>query len=100
MVLANIGMAGITLVHLLKSEKNMWAGDNVLALVWSFSNEMQDIPYRIELVAKRYSCTCPAFTHRKYCKHLGAWREGAKDGSILKDDRFNVTDYGKQVIGK
>jgi hypothetical protein len=78
----------------------MWAGDNVLALVWSFTDELQSIPYRIELNAKKYSCTCPAFTHRRNCKHLTTFREGMRSGSIHTDNRYNLTDYGKEVLGK
>ena len=78
----------------------MWAGDNVLALVWSFTDELQQIPYRIEYHSKKYSCTCPAFTHRRNCKHLITFREGMRSGAIHTDSRYNLTDYGKEVIGK
>lgn len=78
----------------------MWAGDNVLALVWSFTNDLQDIPYRIEYSAKKYSCTCPAFTHRRNCKHLTAFRDGMKANTLHNDSRFNLTDNGKDFLVK
>lgn len=79
---------------------NNFYGANVLALVWSFSNEYKDIPYRISLISKKYSCNCPAFVHRRNCKHLITFREGMSSGTILNDKRYNVSDIGKEIIEK
>ncbi len=79
-----------------------------VALVWSFTNENKDIPYRISRLGKtkkqggsgvKWYCNCPSFTHRggKTCKHLILFREQIKNGQILHDRRFTVTDFGKEL---
>ncbi len=83
--------------------------DNTVALVWSFSNSMKDIPYVISRFGTPKSkggsgtywkCNCPSFVNRggKTCKHLTSLREVAKSGNLLKDDRFNVTEFGIKVL--
>lgn len=74
-------------------------GDHVLSLVWSFTNDMVDIPYRVSYEDKKYSCNCPQFTFRKVCKHLTTFRTAAKDGTLFSDKRYNITDYGRQFLG-
>lgn len=80
-----------------------------VALVWSFSNKMSDIPYVISRVGSpkaqggkgvTWKCTCPSFTRRgsKTCKHLMTLMEEAKSGAILADERFTLTEFGIQVL--
>jgi hypothetical protein len=78
-------------------------GIETIAFVWSFNNKMNDIPYRIELregAKPRKTCTCPAFSFSggKTCKHITALKAGVKDKSILSDERFQLTDFGKQYL--
>ena len=87
----------------------MWAGDNVVALVWSFSDPNNDIPYRISCLGspkreggdgRKWACTCAGFTKRggKTCTHLRTMREESKSGAILADQRFQLTDYGLKIL--
>lgn len=76
----------------------MFFGEYVIAIVWSFTNINSDIPYRIEYVSNKWSCSCPAFSFRKTCKHLITLREQAKDKSLLNDRRYSLTDYGKEIL--
>lgn len=80
-----------------------------IAHVWSFSNDMQEVPYIISREGLNKSqggkgviwkCTCPSFTKRgsKTCKHLILLREQAKSGAILADKRFNLTELGLKVL--
>jgi hypothetical protein len=82
---------------------------DTIAYVWSFSNKMQDIPYRIDRHGEPkvdggrgvyWTCTCPAFVNRggKTCKHLISLRSLSKDRAILNDDRFQITDIGKKIL--
>jgi len=76
-----------------------WFGDNVLALAWSFTNPLQEIPYRITRNNKnRLACTCPAFVHRYNCKHISSFRTIVKH-RIEDDEYIRLTDYGKKVYG-
>jgi len=79
-----------------------------VALVWSFTNENKDIPYRITKVGKskkeggsgvRWQCNCPSFSYRggKTCKHLILFRQQSKNGQIKNDPRFTLTDYGVEL---
>ena len=83
--------------------------ETTIAHVWSFSNDMQDIPYIISRYGSpkfkggsgyAWKCSCPSFTKRggKTCKHLVLLREQAKSGVILADKRFNLTPLGIQVL--
>lgn len=74
-----------------------------IALVWSFSNDKKDIPYRISKLGRsrkeggtgvKWSCNCPSFIHRgnKTCKHLIALRQSIKDKNIFSDKRFTVIE--------
>lgn len=80
-----------------------------ISLVWSFTNDHKDIPYRISRTGRskkeggsgvRWSCNCPSFSYRggKTCKHLILMREQIKNGLILSDNRFAVTEYGMEVL--
>jgi hypothetical protein len=82
--------------------------DELIAYVWSF-REASDIPYRIMLRTymdnnnrekRKWSCNCPSFVNRgrKVCKHLTTLKEEAKDGTLLADRRFDVSDFGKKVL--
>jgi hypothetical protein len=82
---------------------------NVVALVWSLTNQWKEMPYTISRNGKNkkdggsgveWKCTCPSFIHRgqKTCKHLSLLKSGAKDGSILFDNRFNITDFGLEIL--
>lgn len=81
-----------------------------VALVWSFTNDSLDIPYRITRLGKskkdggkgvKWQCNCPSFVHRgsKTCKHLISFRQSLKDKNILSDKRFTLTDFGMELIG-
>jgi hypothetical protein len=81
-----------------------------VTLVWSFTNDNKDIPYRISRVGRskkengngvRWTCNCPSFSYRggKTCKHLILMRQQVKSGQILNDNRFSVTEYGMEVLG-
>jgi hypothetical protein len=82
----------------------------MIALVWSFKNKLQDIPYRIThkplvktngLRILNMRCNCPAFNFQgkgKSCKHLTALKEGVNNKTIEDDERFTLTDYGRQVL--
>ena len=83
--------------------------NDIVALVWSLTNEFKDMPYSISRLGKskkeggngvQWKCTCPSFIHRgsKTCKHLILLREGAKSGTILADKRFSLTEFGIQVL--
>lgn len=78
----------------------MWAGEHVVALVWSFTDALAEIPYRISYESKKYSCNCPQFTFRRTCKHVATFRSAAKDGTLANDKRYNITDYGRKIISK
>lgn len=70
-----------------------------VALVWSFKDQFKDDPYIVRYVKNKWSCTCPHHTFRKAtCKHILSLRSGSKDRSILNDDRFKITDYGRDVL--
>lgn len=78
-------------------------GDETICFVWSFLDKMSDIPYRIDLKAgakPRKVCTCPAFSYSggSTCKHLITMRQEAKDGTLLTDDRYQLTDFGKKLL--
>ena len=72
-----------------------------IAYVWSFREDAdQDIPYRIDLwpgAKPRMTCTCPSFVNRgrHTCKHLVTLREEARNGLLLFNQKFQVTDFGK-----
>ena len=81
-----------------------------VALVWSFTNDNKDIPYRISRAGRskkqggngvRWSCNCPSFSYRggKTCKHLILMREQIKLKKIQFDSRFSITEYGMEVLG-
>lgn len=83
--------------------------DRTVALAWSFTNDLKDIPYTISRTGApkseggkgtEWRCSCPAFVNRggKTCKHLISLREGAKSGSILADKRFTLTEFGIKVL--
>lgn len=83
--------------------------DTTVAMVWSFSNNTNDIPYRISCTGKtkgeggngrKWECNCPSFTNRggKTCKHLITMRQESKSGAILADKRFQLTEYGLKIL--
>lgn len=77
--------------------------DKTIAYVWSFKDTMATIPYRIELrpgAQPRKVCNCPAFSYSggKTCKHIRTLMEKKRDGTLLSDERFQITDYGRQVL--
>lgn len=83
--------------------------EDTIALVWSFTNDNKDIPYRITRIGKtkkeggtgvKYACNCPSFTHRggKICKHLILFREKIKNKSISFDQKFTITDIGMEIL--
>jgi hypothetical protein len=84
--------------------------EEMIALVWSFRDKLQDIPYRIThrtnvkmhgAKITNMHCNCPAFTYQgkgKTCKHLTALKEAVADKSIENDDRFNLTPYGRALF--
>jgi hypothetical protein len=79
-------------------------GNPIIAFVWSFRDQLAEIPYRIEQTAgtrPRKTCTCPAFSYSggSTCKHLQALKKGIKDGTILTNDKFQLTAYGKESLG-
>lgn len=91
----------------------MYLADSVdpetVALAWSFSNKISDIPYVISRIGlpksqggkgTTWKCTCPSFTKRggKTCKHLITLTEEAKSGAILADERFTLTEFGLKVL--
>lgn len=80
-----------------------------IALVWSFRDTIQEIPYRISYNESTnthgkksvyWRCTCPAFTKRRgyTCKHLTTLKEEVKEGIILSDDRYRITSLGKKIL--
>lgn len=77
--------------------------DRTIAYVWSFTDDMMTIPYRIELrpgAQPRKVCNCPAFSYSggKTCKHIRTLREKVRDGTLLEDEHFQVTEYGKTIL--
>lgn len=79
-----------------------------VALVWSFTNENKDIPYRITKFGKakkqgghgvKWQCNCPSFSYRggKTCKHLILFRQQIKNGQIVNDPRFTLTEFGMDL---
>lgn len=87
----------------------MVTNDNTIAIVWSFTNDNMDIPYRINCSGKtkadggngrKWECNCPSFTKRggKTCKHLITMREEARSGAILADKRYQLTEYGLEIL--
>jgi len=72
-------------------------GENVVALVWSFSNSFSDIPYRISFI-KKFACSCPAFRFRQTCKHISTLKDHLKNNSIHTDDKYSISDYGKEIL--
>jgi len=75
-----------------------------IAFVWSFNEKSnQDIPYRIDLwpgAKPRMTCTCPSFANRgrQICKHLTVMKEEARNGLLLFNQKFQVTDFGKEYL--
>jgi len=80
-----------------------------IAIVWSFKNDLAEIPYKIISKGSTkkdggkgiiWSCSCPHFVNRgkRTCKHLTTLKEKAKDGTILSDDRYQLTDIGKAIL--
>jgi len=82
----------------------MFLGENVIAQVWSFSNEMREVPYLIKIIkhhiaGHKWACNCPSFMYRKItCKHIRALRESAKIRFLSIDKRFNLSDLGTDVL--
>lgn len=87
----------------------MLSHDATVAIVWSFSNDNLDIPYRISCTGqtkseggngRQWKCNCPSFTKRggKTCKHLITMRQESKSGAILADKRFQLTEYGLELL--
>jgi hypothetical protein len=81
---------------------------DMVAQVWSFTGGNNDIPYYIRRIGEakdsggngiKWTCSCMAFSRRSNCKHLNIMRETVKDGSILYDERFILTEFGKKVLG-
>lgn len=77
-------------------------GPNILAQVWSFSNEDNNIPYLISYEQGKRSikmqCNCPAYSYRKKCKHILGLKQGLEDGSILQNEKYNLSDIGMSVL--
>lgn len=88
----------------------MYLGENVVAQVWSFKNDMQEIPYLIMRVGShkkqggsgyKWSCSCPSFSYYGRgvtCKHLITLKAKAKDGTLLNDNHFIISDFGMEVL--
>jgi len=86
----------------------MFLGESVVAQAWSFSNDIQEIPYLIKRTGRpktlggtgyKWTCSCPASTFRRgTCKHILALRESARIGFLPLDKRFNVSDFGKEAL--
>lgn len=81
------------------------SGDNVVALVWSFIDQMKDDPYRICCYQatdgkKSWTCSCASFIYggSRTCKHLIGLRKEAREGSLLADNRYKVSDFGMKVL--
>ena len=77
--------------------------DKTIAYVWSFKNDMADIPYRIELrpgAQPRKVCNCPAFSFSggRTCKHIRVLKEKINDGTIFTDEHYQITEYGKKLL--
>ena len=82
---------------------------DMVAQVWSFSNQHNDIPYYIcrvkysnkdESSRFRYTCSCPSFVNRggKTSKHLQEMTKCVKDKSIINDRRFILTEFGIKIL--
>lgn len=85
----------------------LFLGNDIVAQVWSFSNSMKDIPYLIKKESNyktqkgwKLKCNCPASTYRgaSACKHIIAFNLSIKSDIILADDRFNLSDLGKELF--
>lgn len=83
--------------------------NEVIAIVWSLTNEFKDLPCSISRLGKskkeggngvQWKCTWTSFIHRggKTCKHLVMLRDGAKSGTILADSRFQLTEMGLKIL--
>lgn len=84
-------------------------GDNVVALVWSFKDKMKDDPYHICRYGSskkeggtgyKWTCSCASFIYggSRTCKHLINLRKEARDGTLLSDDRYKISEYGMKVL--
>ncbi|MCZ2224767.1 MAG: hypothetical protein LC122_14180 [Chitinophagales bacterium] len=77
--------------------------DNAIAFVWSFTDIVQEVPYRIERKLSgrnnyKLTCSCPYFVNRrKTCKHITMFNNLKDCGLLGYDKRFTVTDFGKEI---
>ena len=76
-----------------------------VALVWSFRNTDQSIPYRICCYQssggkKSWTCSCASFIYggSRTCKHLIGLRKEAREGSLLADNRYKVSEFGMKLL--
>lgn len=84
-------------------------GESVVARTWSWTNDDNDIPYFIKRYGRtkknggtgyKWSCSCPHHTNRHVvCKHLKAFHDGVRTKSILADKRFEISDWGFEILG-
>ncbi len=74
--------------------------DNVIAKVWSFSDALQKIPYTIETDSRGHMiCSCPSSRLRKQtCKHISTLVEQCRNGTILTNEQYRITDYGIRFL--
>lgn len=88
----------------------MFLGDDVIAQAWSHTDTMKETPYLIKRQRKYgktkityvYTCSCPAFMFRgggKMCKHIQVMLLEVTDRSILRDDKYNLSDLAMEIFG-
>lgn len=75
--------------------------NNIVALCWSFKNDLQEVPYKIDLyylnTKPKWSCSCPASRMRsKICKHIITLQAMVKNK--FEDSHYTITDYGKKIF--
>jgi len=77
----------------------MFFGPNVIAQVWSFSKD-NDIPYLLSFDG-RMKCSCPSHSQwrrRVDCKHISAFKDAAKNGTLMLNDKFTLSDLGFEFL--
>lgn len=83
----------------------MFMGDCVVCQAWSHTDDSQEIPYLIRRLGKpasqggtgyKWYCNCPS--RQNPCKHISVLKAAAKNGTILFDKRYTLSDFGREIF--